>query len=150
MRKLQLVFLLVGLGALAWMVYRLGPEILLDGILAIGFGFIFTCSAHLGALLLDSVTLRACAGRDDAPPYLHFARASIAGHGINESTPFGKLGEITKYTLLREKLPAERAAGALWVRRSPSSGSTPAGPSPPCSGWRAACSWWPARWGSSS
>jgi hypothetical protein len=113
LRKLQLAFLLVGLGALTWMVYRLGPETLLDGIVAIGFGFVFTCSAHLGALLLDSVTLRACAGRDDVPPYLHFARASIAGHGINESTPFGKLGEVTKYTLLREKLPADRAAGAL-------------------------------------
>ena len=113
MRKLQVVFLLVGLGALTWMVYRLGPETLLDGILAIGFGFVLTCSAHLGALLLDAVTLRSCAGRERAPPYLHFARASIAGHGINESTPFGKLGEVTKYTLLREKLPRDRSAGAL-------------------------------------
>jgi hypothetical protein len=113
LRKLQLLFLLVGLGALAWMVYRLGPDTLLDGILAIGWGFAFTCTSHLGALLLDSVTLRACAGREGAPPYLHFARASIAGHGINESTPFGKVGEITKYSLLRERLPAERAAGAL-------------------------------------
>ena len=113
MRKLQLAFLLVGLGALTWMVYRLGPETLLDGILAIGFGFVLTCSAHLGALLLDAVTLRSCAGREGAPPYLHFARASIAGHGINESTPFGKLGEVTKYTLLREKLPRDRSAGAL-------------------------------------
>ena len=113
MRKLQVVFLLVGLGALAWMVYRVGPSTLADGMLSIGFGFAFTCSAHLGALLLDAVTLRACAGREKAPPYLHFARTSIAGHGINESTPFGKLGEITKYSLLREKLPADRAAGAL-------------------------------------
>jgi hypothetical protein len=113
LRKLQALFLLVGLGALAWMVYRLGPGTLLDGMLAIGWGFALTCSAHLGALLLDSVTLRACAGRDDVPPFLYFARASIAGHGINESTPFGKLGEITKYSLLRQKLPADRAAGAL-------------------------------------
>lgn len=113
MRKIQALFLLVGLGALAWMVYRLGPDTLLDGILSIGWGFVLTCSAHLSALLLDSVTLRACAGREDVPPYLHFARASIAGHGINESTPFGKVGEITKYSLLRERLPAERAAGAL-------------------------------------
>lgn len=113
MRKLQALFLVVGLGALAWMVYRLGPQTLLDGILAIGWGFVLTCSAHLSALLLDSVTLRSCAGREGAPPYLHFARASIAGHGINESTPFGKVGEITKYTVLREKLPADRAAGAL-------------------------------------
>lgn len=113
MRKLQLAFLLVGLGALTWMVYRLGPDTLFEGILAIGWGFLFTCSAHLGALLLDSVTLRACAGAADAPPYLHFARTSIAGHAINESTPFGKMGEITKYSLLRQKLPADRAAGAL-------------------------------------
>lgn len=112
MRKLQALFLLVGLGALAWMVYRVGPATLLEGILAIGWGFALTGSSHLGALLLDSVTLRACAGADP-PPYLTFARASIAGHGINESTPFGKVGEITKYSLLRERLPADRAAGAL-------------------------------------
>lgn len=113
MRKIQLLLLLIGLGALSWMVYRIGPGTLLDGILAIGWGFALTCTAHLGAILLDSVTLRACAVREGAPPYLHFARTSIAGHAINEATPFGKVGEITKYSILREKLPADRAAGAL-------------------------------------
>lgn len=113
MRKLPLLFLAVGLGALAWMVYRVGPWTLIDGILAIGWGFALTCSAHMSGLLLDSVTLRACAGREGAPPYLHFVRTSVAGHAINEATPFGKVGEITKYSILREKLPADRAAGAL-------------------------------------
>src|SRR6266545_3556859 len=96
------------------MVFRVGPETLLAAMRAVGWGFVLTCSAHLCGLLLDSVVLRACAGkRGRKVPYLHFARTSIAGHGVNEATPFGKVGEIVKYTLLDEKLPAADSAGAL-------------------------------------
>ena len=102
------------MGALAWMVYRLGPGTLWNGVVAVGWGFILTCSAHLGGLLLDSVTLRACAGKVGRKvPYLHFARSSVAGHGVNEATPFGKVGEIVKYSLLEERLPPATAGGAL-------------------------------------
>jgi hypothetical protein len=114
LKKLQVLFLAIGVSALAWLVYRIGFDRLLEGLAAIGFGFVLTCSAHLGALMLDSATLRACAGPPGLKiPFVHFARTSISGHGINESTPFGKLGEITKYTLLRERLKPARAAGAL-------------------------------------
>jgi hypothetical protein len=81
---------------------------------AVGWGFILTCSAHLCGILLDSVVLRACAGKPGRKvPYLHFARTSIAGHGVNEATPFGKVGEVVKYALLDEKLRAADSAGAL-------------------------------------
>lgn len=114
MRKLQVVFLLVGVCALAWLVWRLGPELLWAGILDIGWGFSLTCLAHANGLFLDSVILRIFAGAPGrAIPYLHFARTSFCGHAINEATPFGKLGEITKYTILTERLPPSRAAAAL-------------------------------------
>lgn len=102
------------MGALTWMIYHLGPGTFWAGMQAVGWGFALTCSAHLCGLLLDSVVLRACAGkRGRKVPYLHFARTSIAGHGVNEATPFGKVGEIVKYSLLEERLPATDAAGAL-------------------------------------
>src|SRR6266545_644720 len=97
------------------MVFRVGPETLLAAMRAVGWGFVLTCSAHVCGLLLDSVVLRACAGkRGRKVPYLHFARTSIAGHGVNEATPFGKVGEIVKYTLLDEKLPAADSALVLF------------------------------------
>lgn len=105
---------MVGVGALAWMIYRLGPDTLLAGMLAVGWGFVLTCSAHLGGLLLDSVVLRACAGVPGREvPYREYARISIAGHGVNAVTPLGKVGEVVKYTLLDERLRAADAAGAL-------------------------------------
>jgi hypothetical protein len=104
----------VGVGALTWMVFHLGPETLLAGMVAVGWGFVFTCSAHLTGLLLDSVVLRACAGMPGREvPYLSYARISIAGHGVNAVTPLGKVGEVVKYTLLDERLRAADAAGAL-------------------------------------
>lgn len=114
MRKLQLALLVVGVCALAWMVFHLGPETLLAGMMALGWGFALTCSAHLCGLLLDSVVLRACAGVPGREvPFLQYARISLAGHGVNAATPFGKVGEVVKYTLLDDRLKAADAAGAL-------------------------------------
>lgn len=114
MRKLQVVSLLIGVLALVWLVHRIGPDAIAGGMRAIGFGFALTASAHLAGLILDSVTLRACAGKiGTALSLLPFVRASVAGHAINEATPLGKLGEVTKYSILRERLEPTRAAGAL-------------------------------------
>ncbi len=106
--------MVVGVGALAWMVYRLGPATLLGGMRAVGWGFVLTCSAHLCGLLCDSVVLKVCAGKPAVRvPYLHFARTSIAGHGVSEASPFGKVGEVVKYALLDEKLRKADSAAAL-------------------------------------
>jgi uncharacterized membrane protein YbhN (UPF0104 family) len=113
-RKLQLALLVVGISALGWMVFHLGPETLVDGMWALGWGFLLTCSAHLCGLLLDSVVLRACAGKPGREvSFFGYARISLAGHGVNAATPFGKVGEVVKYTLLDERLRAADAAGAL-------------------------------------
>jgi len=99
---------------MAWMVFHLGQGTLLDGMVAVGWGFVLTCGAHLTGLLCDAMVLRTCAGAPGRKlPYLHYARISIAGHGVNEATPFGKVGEVVKYTLLDERLKAADSAGAL-------------------------------------
>ena len=114
MRKLKLALLVAGVGALVWMVFHLGPGVLLAGMMAVGWGFLPSCGAHLCGLLLDSVALRACAGKPGRKVrYLEYARISVAGHGVNEASPFGKVGEVVKYTLLDERLEAADSAGAL-------------------------------------
>jgi hypothetical protein len=58
------------------------------------------------------VTLRAVTTGERAP-FLLYLRASITGHAINEATPGGKIGELTKYSILDDALTRERAAAAL-------------------------------------
>jgi uncharacterized membrane protein YbhN (UPF0104 family) len=48
--------------------------------------------------------------------YWQVLRASLAGHAINEATPLGKLGEVTKYTLVAEHISSQRSAAALIVQ----------------------------------
>jgi hypothetical protein len=114
LQKLKLALLVAGVGALVWMVFHLGPGVLLAGMVAVGWGFIPSCAAHLTGLCLDAVALKACAGKPGRKvPYLEYARISVAGHGVNEASPFGKVGEVVKYTLLDERLEAADSAGAL-------------------------------------
>src|SRR5688572_19314558 len=64
--------------------------------------------------MLDAVILRLFAGAPGRKvPYLHYVRTAMSGHAINEATPFGKLGEVTKFTMLSERLPRKRAAATL-------------------------------------
>jgi uncharacterized membrane protein YbhN (UPF0104 family) len=114
LQKLKLALLVAGVGALVWMVFHLGPAVLLAGMVAVGWGFIPSCGAHLTGLCLDAVALKACAGKPGRKvAYLEYARISVAGHGVNEASPFGKVGEVVKYTLLDERLEAADSAGAL-------------------------------------
>jgi hypothetical protein len=116
-RWLNGLFFLLGGGGLVWIVWTIGPDEIGRGLSRAGGGFAAACAIHLVAILLDAITLRACAGAPGRDvPYLVFARASLAGHGINQATPLGKLGEITKVTVMAEQLPVERATSALIVQ----------------------------------
>lgn len=116
-RRLNGVFLFVGAIVLGWTLYTVGLHELGDALLKLGWGFLLLCVAHLVALALDAETLRACAGKDyKLLPYWHVLHASLAGHAINEATPLSKLGEVTKFTLLSERVSSSRAAAALIVQ----------------------------------
>jgi hypothetical protein len=112
MKKLSVAFLVVGVAALSWMVYRIGPSTLWDGLRQIGWGLAVGSALHALALALDSVTLQACVP-GERPPLLHLIKTSVTGHAINEATPFGKVGEITKWGMLEQVMAKEDAAAAL-------------------------------------
>jgi hypothetical protein len=115
-RRWTVVFLLVGLAALAYLIVDLGFGQLVDGVVRIGWGFLLSCLAFLSSLLFDAVVRQACAGKDGAAVgFWVYARAGLAGHAINTVTPLGQLGEITKYLILRERLTESAAASVLVV-----------------------------------
>lgn len=117
LRLLNAAFLVLGLAALAYMVRTLGVDSIRDGLSRLGWGFALSNLAYFGALVADAVTLRACAGdAGSTVPYGRFLHAGMAGHAINLATPSGRLGEITKCTVLADDMPTERAAAALVVQ----------------------------------
>jgi uncharacterized membrane protein YbhN (UPF0104 family) len=116
-RRFHLIFLLMGLGALAWLLHQVGLDTLGNSLAMVGWGFLLSTSAHFLAIVMDSFTLRAA--MSSAGPSISFwqvLRASLAGHAINEATPLSKLGEVTKYTLIAEHISNQRAAAALIVQ----------------------------------
>ncbi len=117
LRALNVIFLAVGLIALALMVNHVGWERITSGVRRVGIGFALICAIHFADICLDSIILRACAGDDGRDvPYHVFLRASLSGHAINEAVPFNSVGEVTKLNLLREHLPGTTAAAALIVQ----------------------------------
>ncbi|HUH04713.1 MAG TPA: lysylphosphatidylglycerol synthase transmembrane domain-containing protein [Kofleriaceae bacterium] len=117
LRRINAILLVLGLGGLAWMVHAIGPGTIADGMAQVGAGFALVCGFHLLAILGDSLTLRASTGHlARTVAYSVFARASLVGHGINQATPLGKVGELTKLTLLAEHMSGERATAALIVQ----------------------------------
>jgi hypothetical protein len=112
MRWIRIGSLAIGAGVLAWLIVELGPAAIWADLRKVGWGLAFGCLLNLAAIVLDSVTLRAMVA-GARPRLLLVVRASISGHAINEATPGGKLGEITKFTVLGEALPKDRAAAAL-------------------------------------
>lgn len=118
LRRINAVLLAIGLGGLAWMIYAIGPDSIFDGLVRVGaLGFAVVCGAHLIAILGDGLTLKASTGAiARAVPYGVFARASLVGHGINQATPLGKVGELTKVTMLAEHMSGERATAGLIVQ----------------------------------
>lgn len=111
-RLIALITFCAGIAGLVWMLSTLDPAELRSGLRAIGPWFALTCAAHLTALCLDSVTLRACVGMPGLGLGL-FLRASITGHAINQVTPLSKVGELTKYAVLAEQFPPTRAVATL-------------------------------------
>ena len=70
-RRLNIGFLVCGVIALAWLVYTLGIDRMLDGLSRLGWGFALSTAAFTCGILLDGVTMRACAvpaTREVLPP----------------------------------------------------------------------------------
>lgn len=117
LRRINAVLLVIGLGGLVWMIHAIGPATITDGMAQVGAGFALVCGFHLLAILGDGLTLRASTGHlARSIVYPVFARASLVGHGINQATPLGKVGELTKFTMLAEHMNVERATAALIVQ----------------------------------
>lgn len=114
MRLLSALFLALGVAALAVMVIHIGPRALADGVLRAGWGLPLACGFHLVMLVLDALMLKLLCGEAGAGiGVFAMTRVMVAAHGINLATPFSQLGEVTRYDLLRDRVPRERLVAAI-------------------------------------
>jgi hypothetical protein len=111
-RWLRLIFLLIGAVALTWLIVHIGPATIAASIRQIGWGLAIGALLHGCGLALDAVALRILIV-GERPRYLLVLRACLSGHAINDATPGGKLGEITKFAVLGEAVSRDRSAAAL-------------------------------------
>ncbi len=114
LRAINIAFFIVGLVCLVVLVVHTGPRTIGAGLAKVGYVFPLVCLAHFYGIVADAVMWWACCSRKTR--IRDTLRASLAGHAINEATPLAKLGELTKFSMLAETVPAERAAAALIVQ----------------------------------
>ncbi|MFH2010775.1 MAG: lysylphosphatidylglycerol synthase domain-containing protein [bacterium] len=114
MRKLSIVFLILGVALLGGLIYKVGPTRLWTDLMRIGPSFFWVLLAGL-----CSFFFLALAWKDLLYPerstatILDLFLASLVGFSINELTPGSVAGEPIKGAQLRGKIPAEDIVSSL-------------------------------------
>src|SRR5687767_14993629 len=106
--------MLVGLAGLGFMLTQIDLAKLWSQLSRAGLGVVLAALVHASVITVDAFALILCSSqRVTVRSALTFIRAGFAGHAINLATPFGNLGEITKFTLLADRLRKDEVAAAL-------------------------------------
>lgn len=112
------IFLMLGLCTLAWMVYKIGVDTILDNVLKTGIWFLPVILIWFFIYLLNAFAFREIIYEKD----LHHTNLSLAGvfkvtisgYAINYITPFIALGgEPYRVMELRQKLDANKATSSV-------------------------------------
>lgn len=114
MRKLSLVFLILGVALLGYLVYDVGPAKLWAHLVTIGPGFLWVLLVGL-----TSMFFLACAWKDllyrerSTATVWDLFLAGIVGFAVNELTPGSVAGEPVKGAMLRGKIPGPDIVSSL-------------------------------------
>ena len=114
MKRLQGIFLFVGLGLLGYLVYKVGPGTLLQQLLDAGWGFGAVVLVALASIVVMGVGWKILLdqGRSRAG-LMELVGASIVGAAINFLTPGSMGGEPVKASLLGDKVPSEELVSTV-------------------------------------
>ncbi|MBC7974070.1 MAG: flippase-like domain-containing protein [Myxococcales bacterium] len=110
----NIVMMVFGASALAWMMHRLGWARFREVVDNVGWYFAVILGLDVSAVLLDARALHTFM-RPEARmvSYWRVFAAQISGRAINVVTPFGALGEATKLTMLISHVPRARVLSAI-------------------------------------
>jgi uncharacterized protein (TIRG00374 family) len=106
--------LVCGLVLLGYLVYRVGPSVLLDQLLRAGWGFAGVVAVALLSIVVMAIGWKALLAPGSSRANVwELAGASIVGAAINFITPGSVGGEPVKAALLKNKVPAEELVSTV-------------------------------------
>lgn len=107
MRRIEWVFLLLGLSLFVLLLHRVGLSTVVQQIRQVGWFFLLVLLVSGGRYLSRTLAWRrAFPGRTDLPSFREMFQVRLAGDALNYLSFLGPLlGEPAKATLLRERLP---------------------------------------------
>jgi glycosyltransferase 2 family protein len=118
-RLARLLLVLGGLGAIAYLLHRLGARALWDSLRAVGWRLpIVLLGSSSIATVLDTLAWRVLL-RDRPVPLLLLLRARVIGEAVNLTTPTASVGgEPLKAYLLRPHVPLTEALASVVVDKT--------------------------------
>lgn len=113
-RIITVAGLLAGTGALVWMIYSVGPSVILDHVREVGAWAFLIFAFDFGSLAADAASLREfIASKDKRVSYLRVFGAQASGRAINVLTFGGALGEPIKIDLLSRDADRGRVLSSI-------------------------------------
>ncbi len=114
MKKVNNVLLVLGLGFLLYLVWKVGPAELWHQFRALGWGVIPMILCEGLANLAHTIGWRHCLNQSCSVPLLRLFRMAMAGFAINYLTPSASLGgEVSRATLLASTQRGTQAVSSV-------------------------------------
>ncbi|HEU0035270.1 MAG TPA: lysylphosphatidylglycerol synthase domain-containing protein [Kofleriaceae bacterium] len=113
LRWLRVVALVIGVGAFALLVHRLGWAGVTRVLVDTGWWFAVIAAIDVAGALCDAAGIRTFANAHGDLPYGRAVAAQLGGVAINRVTPGSALGEPVKISLLSEYLPRANAVSTI-------------------------------------
>ncbi len=117
MKKLQAMLLVLGLGFLAYLVWRIGARELWNELASLGWGLVPFILSEGVAEMIHTVGWRHClSGSHRSLPFVLLFRIRMAGYAINYLTPTAAMGgEVTKAALLASNHRGPEAVSGVLI-----------------------------------
>ena len=113
-RIINLVFFAIGVGALAWLVNRIGSRAIFSMLASIGWWAVPLMLLSLTTLMLNTAAIRVFMRPEQRMiSYWRVLVAQLSGQAVNSVTPTGTVGEVLKVTMLMGHAPRYRAVSSI-------------------------------------
>ena len=115
MKRLEIIFLLVGGAVFAFLVYQFGLDVIIDNIAQTGWGILLIFATYLAVYFLNAVAWWIILDKDtEHLSFTHVFAVIVTGFAINYVTPVVNLGgEPYKAYVLAKKIPPSDSASSV-------------------------------------
>lgn len=114
-RAINLLVLTLGLTALAWLIWSVGPAVLFEQLLAVGPAFPLVLLAEALSNTTSTVGWRHSFNPSERPSFRRLLAVSFASLSVAGALPSGQAGEVAKANLLRGEASGPEILSSLMV-----------------------------------